>query len=781
MRLRALTITRAALFASAGLIYLAHGAGAEAQTASGGTSSPAADPTNQSGTTLPEVIVTAQRREEDIQKVPIAVTAVSAAQLSKVQIVQSKDLDFIVPNMYSSNNVGQGSANTYYIRGLGQGNSFPTFEPQVGTYVDDIYIARSNASNFALFGVSQIQVLNGPQGTLFGRNSTGGAIVVTLNKPASEFGGTGMVSYGSFDEVDGQLSVNIPVSDQFRTLTSGYVVWNDGFVHDITTGETLNYTHNYGFREALTVLPANLSNVEWDVSADYEHQDAANVLNQPCPAGVSGANGSDRCSYSGFSIEPGTIAPYQTGAKGQLGQGALVITYGLTSHLKVNFDSGTLDLITGARGMQQLLAVDYADQALGSLVPYDQSPFGTFILDEDLHNQQYSQEVRWTGKIGDQVNYTAGFFYFWETNPHNYGAVANIAGVLGVPGLTSFPVIVGDETTTNNESSAAVYAQADFKLTSALTLTLGGRFTNQIDTLTAYPNVTGEGFTTTQIQSYGYKTRLVANEFTPRFALQYQIDPNLMVFASATRGFQGGGWNGLAFSAQTFNDFGPETVWSYETGFRSEFPQQRLRLNATGFYEDVSAFQQQGYSYVASSFTTNNVADMSAYGLEGTATWEPIERLDLSLNLGLINAWFHNPVAAIRAQQQQCITTGVNCNNGIVTTTGGIGKPAYTPPVTLSGLGTYTFQFPQLNVIPTVAFDYTGDEWISTSNDPKLGEAKAHTLVNAGVEFAPNKLPFTVTVECKNCFLVNSPEFDLFNFWYYNYPGTWDVRLNVKF
>ena len=139
--------------------------------------------------TLEEVTVTAQRRAQNLQNVPIAVTNFTAAQLATQQITTTEDLERMVPNMFAANNVGQGSANVYYLRGLGQTQSFPTFEPQVGTYVDDIYIARQNANNFALFGVDSVQVLNGPQGTLFGRNSTGGAIVVTLKKPGEEFGG----------------------------------------------------------------------------------------------------------------------------------------------------------------------------------------------------------------------------------------------------------------------------------------------------------------------------------------------------------------------------------------------------------------------------------------------------------------------------------------------------------------------------------------------------------------------------------------------------------------
>ena len=170
-------------------------------TAAPADTSPQSNSTASTNTdALAEVTVTAQRRAENLQNVPISVTNFTPAQLATQQIVTTQDLEREVPNMFAANNVGQASANVYYIRGLGQTQTFPTFEPQVGTYVDDVYISRQNANNFALFGVQSVQVLNGPQGSLFGRNSVGGAIVVTLEKPGHDFGGNVEASYGSIGD-----------------------------------------------------------------------------------------------------------------------------------------------------------------------------------------------------------------------------------------------------------------------------------------------------------------------------------------------------------------------------------------------------------------------------------------------------------------------------------------------------------------------------------------------------------------------------------------------------
>ena len=538
----------------------------------------------KSVSTLDEVIVTAQRRSENLQKVPLAVTSLSDQALQKAQIDTALDIARVVPNMIASNNVGQASANVYYIRGLGQTQSFPTFEPQVGTYVDDIYIGRQNANNLALFGVQQVQVLRGPQGTLFGRNSTGGAVVVTLQKPGDSLGGDFDLSYGSFGRVSMRAAINAPISDQISTRTAVFGINDGGYVRDLTTHERLNGTKSFGVREAVRVRPAGLSNVEWNVAVDYSDTDAANVLNFSGPGGVYG---SGRVSYSGYSKTGGALAPFLSGAKSKLGQGVEVKSWGASSDLKIELPAGTLNFITGFRGLDQALNVDFPDADLGPIQPFDQGAIGQFALAQSLRSYQYSQEVKWNGKVGDKLSYTVGAFDMYETNRDSFGAVLNFGPLFGLPYL---PFPFADEFTRNNTNSAAIYAQGDYQLSDKLTVTLGGRYTHETKTVTLRPNSPGSGFTTDDVKAAGYLTKLTADEFTPRLALEYQMDPQVMLFASATRGFQGGGWNGLAFTAKTFNNFNPETVWSYETGFRSESVDRKLRVNATVFYSDVQKY-----------------------------------------------------------------------------------------------------------------------------------------------------------------------------------------------
>ncbi|NJS14101.1 MAG: Plug domain-containing protein, partial [Sphingopyxis sp.] len=161
---------------------------------------------------LEDIVVTAQRREESAQDVPIALSAFSAAELERRNVTDALALTQYVPNLIATNNTGLSTANTYYIRGIGDGESLASKDPPVGTYIDDIYFSRQSTNNFAYFDIERIEVLRGPQGTLFGRNTTGGAVNVHLKKPAEEFEGYVEAGYGRFDQVSLRGGVDLPVS-----------------------------------------------------------------------------------------------------------------------------------------------------------------------------------------------------------------------------------------------------------------------------------------------------------------------------------------------------------------------------------------------------------------------------------------------------------------------------------------------------------------------------------------------------------------------------------------
>lgn len=736
-------------------------------------------------TSLGEVIVTAQRRSERLQDVPIAITNLTKEEIENEQVKGTADIPRLVPNMFTTNNTGTGSANVYFLRGLGQTESFATFDPQVGVYVDDIYIGRGSAANFGLFDVDQIQVLRGPQGTLFGRNSTGGAIVVSLAKPGDSLGGYAEVGYGAYNRFTEQGAISIPINDQILTKTVLFGVNDDGYVKDVATGQRLNFHDDRGLRESLTIKPNAAPNLVWNLSADVSESKYNAEQNSP-------VNG-QRVSYSGLG-DLSAAVPVIGGAAivrdidnilkesfTKLANGEDMTTWGAMSNVELKFDAGTLNFITGLRAQHQLGAADFPFPAVsGTVVPYDDNYLGQFGIFLNSLDRQYSQEVKWTGAgLGDQLTYTGGLFYLYEENTTDF------VETLTVPvGPTASPSVLGLELSSpehfhNTTRSVAGYLQADYKLTDRLTATLGGRVTDERKTYRVEsfgPN----GYDTADVLAAGHPTELKTTEFTPRMALDYKIDPNLMIFASATRGFQGGGWNSLTAAALTVTTFTPETVWTYEAGVRSELLEHTLILNADVFYNNVSNYQLITLGPGSGNFVTENAASMYAYGLEVDATYRPLRDLTLSGNIGLQQGGYFKPSTVTAAQQAACRsgTTG-DCTQGIVDATGGLAPPEDFPHASFALNAAYVLHAPGFNLTPTVGVQYTSTTHVDTSGSPD-GVSGAHTIMDAGLKFQLPASPWYVTAECQNCFNTHY-ETQLLFVKYYNTPEFWDIKVNYRF
>lgn len=196
---------------------------------------------------LEDIVVTAQRRAESAQDVPIAITAFNAETLETRGINTALDVTQFVPNLVGLNNTGLGTANSYYLRGVGNTESIATFDPPIGTYIDDVYVSRQNANNFSFFDVERVEVLRGPQGTLFGRNTTGGAIAVVMKDPGETSGGYLEAGFGSYNRKLFRGSVDVPLSPQFAVKLSGYWQDDDGYAKNTATGERTNENDGWVF------------------------------------------------------------------------------------------------------------------------------------------------------------------------------------------------------------------------------------------------------------------------------------------------------------------------------------------------------------------------------------------------------------------------------------------------------------------------------------------------------------------------------------------------------
>lgn len=807
-----------------------------------------------------DIVVTAQRRAESVQDVPIAITAFDQGALESRGIANALEVAAFVPNLVGLNNTGLGTANAYYLRGIGNTESIATFDPPIGTYVDDIYLSRQNANNLSLFDVNRVEVLRGPQGTLFGRNTTGGAVNVYMNEPGDEFSGYAELGYGSYDQVLARASVDIPLADSFAIKVSGYYQNDDGYAINTTTGERTNESDGWGVRLGLR---GELSDrARWTGSYIKTFADAGNILNFDCdPADPTNCDGrfvTTGLTENGNFISP-VFGPLFTGDKANFGLGNEATMDFISSNLEFEIgDDWTVNFITGFVDIGQDFALDFAD---GRGLPSTSNPvpavtgftYGGFTIANEGEHTQFTQEIKFTGSIADGlIDVVGGVFYFYEDNRTDFGDIFSLNLGPGGPPPDGFPLILADRVIENTAEAWAGYVQADVNLTDRLTVTAGIRYTDETKTFDISDNRAriGGGLCQAAAQfgpsqcidtanlvatnGVGIPSEQSVDLFTPRFAINYQLD-DVLLFASATRGFKSGGWNARGTSASELLPFGPETAWSYEAGFKSDLFSRAVRLNVTAFYLDVSDLQAPS-AFVRGdgslAFLTRNFADYENKGLEVELTTVPVDGLNLFASLGYQDDQYNIDqnapvldefgVQSVAAQQAACLaqlagglvpnTAGPDnaaaCGVGIVAPDGSLAEPVRTPDFTIAFGGSYEIEAGDLMFRPFANANWRSDSETGTSEltlfdqaitgpsgavfpantlglgdplDPASGSFSASRLiVNAGITLGHTN-GISVTAECRNCFDEEAVESALANFSYLNPPRTWIVRAKMDF
>jgi iron complex outermembrane recepter protein len=822
---------------------------------------------------LEEIVVTAQRRAEPLQSVPIAVSAFTAAELERRNVNTAIDLVQYVPNLIGNNNTGLGTANTYFIRGVGDTESLASKDPPVGTYLDDIFFARQSANNFAFFDVERIEVLRGPQGTLFGRNTTGGAINVLLKKPAAEMGGYGEVSYGSFDQIGARGSVDLPMSDKVLTKVSGYYLDDNGYVKNTTTGEKLNEEQNYGGRFAVRALPND--NLTWDGFGMYMAAAGTNLTNFLCdPANPTNCEG--RFATTGLR-KNATQGQYPTiviaGDKSNFPLGNDTKSAVLGSNFQYETSAFTVNAITGYVDTRQEYNVDFFDGRAVPAFAFVADPgtgrpsgfnvannitlagpvrgltTGGFTFLADTKTTQFTQEVKVTGEAFEIFKYVAGAYYFDEKSTSDFADISTNATTRAV-------TLLADRVLRNTTEAWAVYAQTDAAVTDAISVTAGVRYTDEkkgyrfadnraicqtlplstacIDTRN-FPSVDQDLNPATPPISIPLDQQVKI--WTPRFAINYTPSDDILLFASATRGFKSGGQSARATQVRLLLPFDPEKVWSYEAGIKSEWLDRRLRLNVTAFQADTVDIQG-GSAFIttnpvtgaqALNFVTRNFAGFDNQGVEIEAQAVPLEGLTLTFAAGLQDAKYKidrsapaldsRGVLSVAAQQAECqaaLTASASprgdtrtsiaraqsaCGNGIVTPTGQIADPVRAPKATISGGVSYDYPVAAWNasVVPSVNVVYTSKQQVGAANVSFYSnaagvlnvvgdgtfitgaESRKHTLVNASIALTADDKSWTGVLECSNCFDVTYPQSAASNLNYFNAPRTWQIKIRRSF
>ena len=571
-------------------------------------------------TELDAVQVTARRRSESIQDVPVSVSAFGEEALKDLQASNIDGLQGAVPNMNIVQGRGSSNSVNVFIRGIGQPDALQTFDPGVGMYVDDVYYSRINGALFSLFDVQQVEVLRGPQGTLYGKNSTGGAIKINTKNPFDDEGGAAELTAGNFGRLEGRWYVGAPLSDRFAMSLAGAWIQSDGYVEDPVTGEKYNGEKTQSLRGKLAFRPSDA--VQATLSLDYTHQDSPLTLGQPTaplirtnlvptaivPLLVPSADEYDFESRTSFAPDQGQEMTHK-GAS-----------------LNVSWDintAWTLKSITAWRALQT-----------SSFIDIDASQFELGGVLVALDQKQVSQELQLQYDNGDNLQLIFGAYYINEKVPSYQEAYADdLFSVARLP--VSFLRTINDDLETR---SAAAFAHATWEFVPSWTLSGGLRYSRDTKDYWRTTSTFWGPALRVLNETVAFEGRQTWDAWTPSLSLQKGFSDNLMAYVSANRGFKSGGFNGRANSAleTTAAVFDPEFVWTYEAGVKFRSDGGRYQANVTAFRSNYEDFQARVSEVLnpdsptpTFSFPVLNAAEMVIDGveLEGVAMLGEATRL----------------------------------------------------------------------------------------------------------------------------------------------------------
>jgi iron complex outermembrane receptor protein len=571
---------------------------------------------------LEEIIVTAQKRAENLQDVPIAVTAVTAATLEKMGVKAFTDLTVAVPGLNVTNTFGR---LTFSLRGIGSTSVGPGVENPIALYIDGVYYASTTASLLSLNNISQIEVLKGPQGTLFGRNATGGLVQVTSKDPTQTTTGSFDLTYANYQTeiasgyLAGGLADNVAADISIYAKHQG-----EGWGRDLYNGEQVyNVDHDVAVRSKVVFTPLDLTKLT--LIADYNDI---------------------RDSMNPSTIRPGSISPFEPGLQPDLGynvnnnyQPAHLIK---TDGVSLRWDQGISDLT-----LSSITAYRHANSTIGGDLdglPIDEADF---IFDQ--YDQQFTQELQLSSKNAEKLQWTTGLFYYDGKSGYTpFYIPLRYAGINVI-----YP------STNEKISSEAAYAQFTYAVADDTHLTLGGRYTDEKHTL--FDSSTGvipidapvSSVVATDIPNASETNK----EFTYRASIDHRFSNEVLAYASYNRGFKAGGYS---VSSPTAPPYSPETLDAFEIGAKTDLFDRRVRFNTALFYDKYDNIQVQRYNAI--SIETVNGAKARSYGVDADLTAVLAPGLQLTAGVTVADATFTSfPNCVLAAPLGGVALFGGNC------------------------------------------------------------------------------------------------------------------------
>ncbi|MEQ9565848.1 MAG: TonB-dependent receptor [Pseudomonadales bacterium] len=583
---------------------------------------------------LEEVVVTAQKRAANLQDVPIAVTALTSNELADANIEGQLQLQKLTPNL---NFTLTSTFAAPYLRGVGTQFALPGLESSVATYVDDVYMPRAISGIYSFSDIERVEVLKGPQGTLYGRNATGGAIRILTRNPTEEFEASAALTVGSYDRVSVDGSVNVPLGDSASLRVAVRTDENDGFVRNVAPDAAFDrYNRDEELYSAKLLLSPSdeltiMLSGKYVAKKDREGNAFSNLFSAPEQVGavlggciVTDSNAKEACNDNPF-VENDV----------EMWSGGLRVDYEL--------DAVTLSSITS-----------YIDLAESNCADNDSTGANFQNSCGEPFTEQWTQEFLLTSQLGGAFEYTAGLYYLSEESGYPIGIFgAAIDGGFG--GFGIFPAVFVGAGSVEVESLAP-YLQVDWDLNDFWSLTLGARYTWEEKKLVEnYGGVAQQGadgffnpetllraplgpcVAAGQVLCEAAPDSLNFNEFTPTATLSYRPSDELLLYGTIARGFKSGGYNLPAFGAvdavdpEILNDF--ELGWKYQHG--------NIRFNGAVYYYDYQDLQVSRIR-TDGGVEVENAADASIFGAELDLTWLVTDQFELAAGFGYTDSEYDN-------------------------------------------------------------------------------------------------------------------------------------------
>jgi iron complex outermembrane receptor protein len=586
---------------------------------------PATDETSS----VEEVVVTARRTEETLQRVPASVTAFSATALERLAATDATSLQGAVPNLNIVQGRGSSNATNIYIRGVGQPDALQTFDPAVGVYVDDVYFSRIRGTQFDLLDLERVEVLRGPQGTLYGKNTIGGALKFVTRKPGQDFRGSASATIGDYNQRDFKVAVSGPVSDTLAFGVAALSSTRDGYVTDPVTNQEYNDKNTQAVRAAVAWTPSD--RMRWDFSADYSRDDAGMTVGQPTSTlttilGVPLLVIPNPPAEYNFQTRTTPGLPNSTKLK-HSGVSAIG-TFELSDNL-------TLKSITAYR---KLNTDDYID------IDATQLELGDVFVGVDQKQTSQEFQLNWTT---DRWTTVGGVYWLNEQITSHQEAYADqfLGAAFGNP---TFTRTIDDDLELD---SWAAYVNTSFQATDALRFSVGLRYTKEDKTYSRSTSTFSSNALFTANPAFAFSGLNQSwEDVSPMASVDYQFNDNVMGYARVSKGFKSGGFNGRANNPGEQAPYDPETVVSWEAGLKTQAFDRRLTLNLAAFTSKYKDFQARvsgmvidpGTGLPSPELTVINAGEMQISGVELELKARPVPELLLESEIGYLDGGYED-------------------------------------------------------------------------------------------------------------------------------------------